>query len=102
MIQVCQRPERDERGRILPGHSGNPRGRPKASKYARLFAAAAELGAVVVLMPQTQAAPARASEAHAEAVATLERLADERTRALMADDEGPLRQARRSVRRRTR
>jgi hypothetical protein len=32
----------------------------------------------------------RASEAHAEAVATLERLADERTRALMADDEKAL------------
>jgi hypothetical protein len=45
-------PERDARGRILPGHSGNPKGRPPVGKYAKLFAAAAELGAVVVLMPQ--------------------------------------------------
>ncbi len=26
------KPARDEKGRLLPGHSGNPRGRPKGSK----------------------------------------------------------------------
>jgi hypothetical protein len=51
---MCTRPARDERGRLLPGSTANPRGRPPASRYARLFAAAAELGAVVVLLPQAQ------------------------------------------------
>src|SRR4051794_26695103 len=45
---MCLRPDRDERGRLLPGHTANPRGRPPANRYARLFALAAELGAVVV------------------------------------------------------
>jgi len=52
---VCVRPERDERGRLLKGSSGNPKGRPPVSRYAKLFAAAAELGAVVVLLPPTDA-----------------------------------------------
>ena len=37
--------------RLLPGHTANPRGRPPANRYAKLFAVAAELGAVVVLLP---------------------------------------------------
>ena len=52
---MCVREGRDERGRLLPGHSGNPRGRPPASRYARLLAVAAELGAVVVMLPEAQA-----------------------------------------------
>ena len=49
---MCERhPDRDARGRLLPGHTANPRGRPPVSRYAKLFAAAAELGAVVVLLP---------------------------------------------------
>jgi hypothetical protein len=48
---MCVRDGRDERGRLLPGHSGNLRGRPPVSRYAKLVAVAAELGAVVVLLP---------------------------------------------------
>jgi hypothetical protein len=48
---MCHRPDRDARGRLLPGHTANPRGRPPASPYAKLVAVAAELGAVVVLLP---------------------------------------------------
>jgi hypothetical protein len=52
---MCERrPERDERGRLLPGSTANRRGRPPVSAAAKLFAAAAELGAVVVLMPQAK------------------------------------------------
>ena len=51
---MCVRDGHDERGRLLPGHSGNPRGRPPASRFAKLVAAAAELGAVVVLLPQAK------------------------------------------------
>ena len=50
---LCYRPERDERGRLLPGSTANPRGRPRTAASAKLFAAA-ELGAVVVLMPKAQ------------------------------------------------
>jgi hypothetical protein len=52
---MCQRQDRDERGRLLPGRTANPRGRPPVSRYAKLFQAAAELGAVVVLLPQATA-----------------------------------------------
>ena len=43
---MCERhPDRDERGRLLPGHSGNPAGRPVRRPYLRLLEAAQELGA---------------------------------------------------------
>jgi hypothetical protein len=47
---ACQRPERDERGRLLPGHTANPRGRREAGAYAKLLAAAERVGAQIVVM----------------------------------------------------
>ena len=46
---MCHRPDRDARGRLLPGSTANPRGRPPVSRYARLLAAAG--ASVVVLLP---------------------------------------------------
>jgi hypothetical protein len=49
---MCHCPGRDARGRLLPGSTANPRGRPPVSRYARLLAAADAAGAsVVVLLP---------------------------------------------------
>ena len=53
---MCQRPERDERGRLRPGSTANPNGRPPVSRYGELLRAASKLGAAVVILPQTQAA----------------------------------------------
>jgi hypothetical protein len=54
---MCERhPDRDVRGRLLPGHTANPNGRPPAARYGKLLRAAAELGAVVVLLPNAKAA----------------------------------------------
>jgi hypothetical protein len=54
-------PARDAKGRLLPGHSGNPAGRPKVSAMARLLAAAEACGArIVVELPSPRPAdPAR-------------------------------------------
>jgi hypothetical protein len=46
---MCHRPDRDERGRLLPGSTANPRGRPPVSRYARLLAAADAAGASVII-----------------------------------------------------
>jgi len=44
--------ERDARGRVLPGNTPNPRGRPEAGAYAKLLAQAARVGAnIIVLVP---------------------------------------------------
>ncbi len=59
---VCVRPERDEKGRLLPGHTANPRGRPSVSKYAKLFRAAAELGVAVLILPGVKAAADKPAE----------------------------------------
>ena len=46
---MCQR---DARGRVLPGSTPNPRGRPEAGAYDKLLAQAARVGAdVIVLIP---------------------------------------------------
>jgi sugar phosphate isomerase/epimerase len=54
---MCERyPDRDARGRLLPGHSGNPAGRPVRRPYLRLLEAAEACGAeVVVLLPPRRA-----------------------------------------------
>lgn len=41
---------RDEEGRVAPGASGNPAGRPGRGDYARLLQAAERVGAEVVVM----------------------------------------------------
>ena len=47
---------RDERGRLLPGASGNLAGKPVRKPFARLLAAAEACGAeVVVLVPPRRA-----------------------------------------------
>jgi hypothetical protein len=49
---MCVRQDRDERRRLLPGHSGNPGGRPTRKPILRLLAAAEAVGAeVLVLVP---------------------------------------------------
>jgi hypothetical protein len=53
---MCVREDRDERGRLLPGHSGNLAGKPVRKPFARLLAAAEACGAdVVVLVPHRRA-----------------------------------------------
>jgi hypothetical protein len=52
---VRVRPARDERGRLLPGSGGTPRGRPKDGPSARPFAQAAGLGVAVLILPQAAA-----------------------------------------------
>jgi hypothetical protein len=47
---MCVRSGRDERGRLLPGHSGNLAGRPVRKPYLRLLEAAEAVGAQVVVM----------------------------------------------------
>ena len=47
---MCVRQDRDERGRLLPGASGNPAGKPVRKPFARLLAAAEAVGAEVVVM----------------------------------------------------
>ena len=48
---MCHHPDRDARGRLLPGHTANPAGRPVTRPYLRLLEAAQACGAVVVLLP---------------------------------------------------
>src|SRR4051812_18773739 len=48
---------RDPQGRMLPGHSANPAGRPARKPYLRLLEAAEACGATVVVMVPTRAAP---------------------------------------------
>jgi hypothetical protein len=53
---MCVREGRDARGRLLPGHSGNPVGRPVTKPFLRLLEAAEACGAdVVVLVPHRRA-----------------------------------------------
>ena len=47
---MCVRDDRDERGRLLPGFSGNPDGRPARKAFVRLLEAAEAAGAQVVVM----------------------------------------------------
>jgi hypothetical protein len=47
--------DRDEQGRILPGATGNPAGRPARQDYARLLQAAARVGAAVHVLVPTRA-----------------------------------------------
>ena len=44
-------PARDERGRLLPGHTANPGGRPPSRRIARLLEAAQACGVAVLLLP---------------------------------------------------
>jgi hypothetical protein len=46
---------RDERGRLLPGHSGNLAGRPTRKPYLRLLEAAEACGAELVVLVPTRA-----------------------------------------------
>ena len=53
---MCVREGRDERGRLLPGHTANLGGRPTRKPYARLLEAAEACGAdVVVFVPPRRA-----------------------------------------------
>ena len=53
---MCVREDRDVSGRLLPGHSGNPAGRPVRKPYLRLLEAAEACGAdVVVFVPPRRA-----------------------------------------------
>jgi hypothetical protein len=47
---MCVREGRDERGRLLPGHTANLAGRPVRKPYLRLLEAAEAVGAQVVVM----------------------------------------------------
>jgi hypothetical protein len=44
-----RRSDRDERGRLLPGHTANPRGRRPTTPLLRLVEAAAECGAGITI-----------------------------------------------------
>lgn len=48
---------RDLQGRMLPGHTANPAGRPARKPYLRLLEAAEACGARVVVEVPTRAAP---------------------------------------------
>lgn len=51
---------RDERGRMLPGHTANPAGRPARAAHLRLLEAAEAVGAtVVVMVPPASPRPTR-------------------------------------------
>ena len=63
---MCNRPERDERGRLKPGSTANPNGQPPVARYGKLLRAAAELGAVVVLLPQAKGRARTAAVAPAD------------------------------------
>jgi hypothetical protein len=60
---MCERrPERDEKGRLLPGHTANPRGRPARAPYLRLLEAAEACGAEIVVMLPPRARPKPADD----------------------------------------
>jgi hypothetical protein len=59
---MCHRPDRDARGRLLPGNTADPKGRPPAGRYARLFQVAAELGCAVLILPDVKAAADKPAE----------------------------------------
>jgi hypothetical protein len=50
---------RDPQGRMLPGHSANPAGRPVRKPYLRLLEAAEAVGATVVVMVPPASPPGR-------------------------------------------
>jgi len=52
---MCVREDRDERGRLLPGHTANPAGRPIRRPYLRLLEAAERCGATVTINVPTRA-----------------------------------------------
>ena len=55
---MCIREGRDERGRLLPGQTANPSGRPTRKPYLRLLEAAEACGArIVVEVPTRRAKP---------------------------------------------
>ena len=57
---MCVRPQRDDKGRLLPGARLNPDGRPPASEIAKMVEVARRLGASIsiVLPPAEVEAPA--------------------------------------------
>jgi hypothetical protein len=57
MEPMAQRDDRDGQGRMLPGHTANPAGRPARKPFIRLLEAAEECGAEVVVMVPTRAVP---------------------------------------------
>jgi hypothetical protein len=60
MEPMPQASDRDERGRMLPGHSGNPAGRPARAAHLRLLEAAEAVGAtVLVMVPPASLRPTR-------------------------------------------
>jgi hypothetical protein len=57
---MCEcRPERDEKGRLLPGSTANPNGRPVRRPYLRLLEAAEQCGATVTIQVPAPAPPRR-------------------------------------------
>jgi hypothetical protein len=56
---MCHHPDRDARGRLLPGHTANPAGRPVRKPYLRLLEAAEACGArIIVELPAPRPTPA--------------------------------------------
>jgi hypothetical protein len=56
-----QRQDRDERGRLRPGHTANPNGRPRTSALAKLLEAAQAEAAdceIVIRWPRRPERPA--------------------------------------------
>ena len=67
---MCNHPERDTRGRLLPGSTANPGGRPKRPPYVRLLEAAQECGATIVVEVPPHLVPPRAEARRARRVDT--------------------------------
>jgi len=64
--QVASKPARDERGRLLPGSTGNPGGRPKDVLGPALLAAMSPEEWASLVAEQARAGNARALEIYAD------------------------------------
>jgi hypothetical protein len=57
MEPMAQRDDRDGQGRMLPGHTANPAGRPARKPFLRLLEIAEQCGATVTIQVPTRDVP---------------------------------------------